>query len=90
MHVRYDCLTYQTHKQVYTKSPLAEFDPRRLKAKGQKRTATAGLLAPGSCKAGLDIIETNELQDRREIKAPSWIQLRKTEDRGTLRKILTQ
>lgn len=32
-----------------------EVVPRRLKATGQKRTATTGLLAPGSCSAGLHI-----------------------------------
>ena len=30
-----------------------EFDPRRLKRRGQKRTAITGLLAQGSCRAGL-------------------------------------
>lgn len=44
-------------KKNSTEKPptIPEFDPRRLKAKGQKCTATTGLLALGSCNAGLDV-----------------------------------
>ena len=34
---------------------LHDFNPRKLNLTGQNRTATTGLLAPGSIKAGLNV-----------------------------------
>lgn len=45
---------------------IPEANPLRLKATGQKRTATTGLLAPGSIIAGLHIRKYNNI--RKEIK----------------------
>lgn len=45
--------TAQSTKKGIQQENLQLLDPLKLKVMGQKRTATTGLLAPGSIKAGL-------------------------------------